>query len=139
MTLLDDYRAYLKEQGLAIIYISHHLAEIFEIADRYTVFRNGNFICEGDIKDTTPEEVTKKMVGEKYSNEDVYSPREFGETVLKIENLTGNGFRNVNLEVKKGQVIGLTGLQGAGSSEFMQCVFGAGGTYSGNIYVNSKD
>lgn len=128
----------LKKNGTSFIFISHKMPEIFEIADRYTVFRNGNFICEGDIKDTTPEEVTKKMVGEKYSNEDVYSPREFGETVLKIENLTGTGFRNVNLEVKKGQVIGLTGLQGAGSSEFMQCVFGAGGTYSGNIYVNSK-
>ena len=128
----------LKKNGTSFIFISHKMPEIFEIADRYTVFRNGNFICEGDIKDTTPEEVTKKMVGEKYSNEDVYSPREFGETVLKIENLTGTGFRNVNLEVKKGQVIGLTGLQGAGSSEFMQCVFGAGETYSGNIYVNSK-
>ena len=114
------------------------MPEVFEIADRYTVFRNGNYICEGNIKDTTPEEVTKKMVGEKYSVEDVYSPRKFGDTVLKIENLTGNGFKNINLEVKKGQVIGLTGLQGSGSSELMQCIFGAGESYNGYIYINGK-
>lgn len=128
----------LKKNGTSFIFISHKMPEIFEIADRYTVFRNGNYICEGDIKDTTPEEVTKKMVGEKYSVEDVYSPREFGDTVLKIENLTGNGFKNINLEVKKGQVIGLTGLQGSGSSELMQCIFGAGSSYNGNIYINGK-
>ena len=89
----------LKKNGTSFIFISHKMPEIFEIADRYTVFRNGNYICEGNIKDTTPEEVTKKMVGEKYSVEDVYSPREFGDTVLKIENLTGNGFKNIDLEV----------------------------------------
>ena len=102
----------LKKSGKSFIFISHKMPEIFEIADRYTVLRNGNYICEGDIKDTSPEEVTKKMVGEKYSVQDVYSPRKFGDTILKIENLTGNGFKNINLEVKKGQVIGLTGLQG---------------------------
>ena len=91
----------LKKNGTSFIFISHKMPEVFEIADRYTVFRNGNYICEGNIKDTTPEEVTKKMVGEKYSVEDVYSPRKFGDTVLKIENLTGNGFKNINLEVKK--------------------------------------
>ncbi len=128
----------LKKNGTSFIFISHKMPEIFEIADRYTVFRNGNYICKGNIKDTTPEEVTKKMVGEKYSVEDVYSPREFGDTVLKIENLTGNGFKNINLEVKKGQVIGLTGLQGSGSSELMQCIFGAGASYNGNIYINGK-
>lgn len=128
----------LKENGTSFIFISHKMPEIFEIADRYTVFRNGNYICEGNIKDTSPEEVTKKMVGEKYSAEDVYKPRKFGETVLKIENLTGNGFKNISLEVKKGQIIGLTGLQGAGSSELMQCIFGAGESYNGSIYINGK-
>lgn len=128
----------LKKNGTSFIFISHKMPEIFEIADRYTVLRNGNYICEGNISETTPEEVTKKMVGEKYSAEDVYTPREFGETVLKIENLSGNGFKNVSMDIKKGQVIGLTGLQGAGSSEFMQCVFGAGESYGGKIYVNSK-
>lgn len=128
----------LKKSEKSFIFISHKMPEIFEIADRYTVLRNGNYICEGDIKDTSPEEVTKKMVGEKYSVQDVYSPRKFGDTILKIENLTGNGFKNINLEVKKGQVIGLTGLQGSGSSELLQCIFGAGASYNGKIYINGK-
>ena len=64
----------LKKSGKSFIFISHKMPEIFEIADRYTVLRNGNYICEGDIKDTSPEEVTKKMVGEKYSVQAVYSP-----------------------------------------------------------------
>ena len=114
------------------------MPEIFEIADRYTVFRNGSFICDGDISAATPHEITKKMVGEKYSAEDVYTPRSFACTALKTHRLCANGFRDVTLEVKKGQVMGLTGLQGCGSSEFLQCVFGAGESYSGTITVNSK-
>lgn len=128
----------LKKNGTSFIFISHKMPEIFEIADRYTVFRNGSFICDGDISAATPHEITKKMVGEKYSAEDVYTPRSFAGTALKTHRLCANGFRDVTLEVKKGQVMGLTGLQGCGSSEFLQCVFGAGESYSGTITVNSK-
>jgi len=123
----------LKEQGTSFIFISHKMPEIFELADRYTVFRNGQFIAEGKIQDTTPEQVTRLMVGETYAEEDVYEPRQVGDTILELEDFSGEGFSHVNLEVKKGQIIGLTGLQGAGSSELMQGIFGSVPAYGGTV------
>lgn len=114
----------LKREGTSFIFISHKMPEIFEISDRYTVFRNGRFIGAGQIADTSPEQITKMMVGESYSAEDVYQVREYGEPVLELKNFSGEGFSEVNLSVKKGQIIGVTGLQGAGSSELLSCLFG---------------
>jgi ribose transport system ATP-binding protein len=128
----------LKKEGTSFIFISHKMPEIFAIADSYTVFRNGEFICEGKIKDTNTEEITSAMVGEKYSNVDIYEPRKTGDTILKLDNLSGEGFKNINLDIKQGQVIGLTGLQGSGSSELMQCIFGATPVLNGTITVNKK-
>lgn len=128
----------LKKNGTSFIFISHKMPEIFKISDSYTVFRNGEFICSGKISQTDSHEITKAMVGEKYSDEDIYTQRKIGDTVLKTNNLSGQGFRNVSFEAKKGQIIGLTGLQGSGSSEFMQCVFGVSPYLSGSIEVNGK-
>lgn len=125
----------LKKEGASFIFISHKMPEIFALSDRYTVFRNGTYVGSGKIAETTPEEVTKMMVGEKYSAEDVYEPREAGDTVLEVKGLSGAGFRDVNLTVRRGQIIGLTGLQGAGSSEFMQGLFGAVRGTEGEIRV----
>ncbi len=129
----------LKKEGKSFIFISHKMPEIFELADRYTVFRNGEFICDGNIKDTNAEAVTREMVGKSLSSEELYSERDFGDVLLKIEGLTGDGFNDVNLEVRKGQIIGLTGLQGAGSSELMQCIFGVSKPISGKIEVHGKE
>lgn len=115
----------LKEKGASFIFISHKMPEIFEIADRYTVFRNGEYIAEGEIADTDPEEVTKMLVGESYRSASGYHSRQCGDVVLTLDGFTGAGFCNVHLEVRKGEVIGLTGLQGAGSSELLQGIFGA--------------
>ena len=112
--------------------------EIFTIADRYTVFRNGRFIKTGNISDTNPEEVTLLMVGGSSSASEIYHQRELGEVVLKLENYSGPGFENINLEVKKGEVVGLTGLLGAGASEMLQAVFGAINSTSGKVYVEGK-
>ncbi|MGN1193340.1 MAG: sugar ABC transporter ATP-binding protein [Dorea sp.] len=128
----------LKKEGTSFIFISHKMPEIFQISDQYTVFRNGEFIASGEIQDTNPEEITSLMVGEKYSAKDVYEPRETGEVVLKLTHLTGQGFRDVNLEVKKGQIIGLTGLQSAGSSELLQGIFGAVPVTGGSIEAFGK-
>ena len=128
----------LKQNGTAFIFISHKMPEIFRLADRYTVFRNGEYIGGGLIKDTTPEQVTSMMVGEKYSAEDVYKKRPTGETILKLQGFTGDGFNDVNLEVKKGQIIGITGLQGSGSSEILQGIFGATPVKSGTLEAFGK-
>lgn len=125
----------LKEKGTAFIFISHKMPEIFDLADRYSVFRNGEFIGSGEIKNTTPEQVTSMMVGKEYSSTDIYRTRKTGDTVLKLSDFSGDGFSHVNLEVKKGQIIGITGLQGSGSSEFLQGIFGAVHTDDGVIEV----
>lgn len=128
----------LKEKGKSFIFISHKMNEIFRIADRYTVFRNGQYIKSGNIADTSPEEVTLLMVGGSSSASDVYHGRTLGDVILKIEDYSGPGFEHINLEVKKGEVIGLTGLLGAGASELMQAMFGAIRADSGHVYVNGK-
>ena len=128
----------LKSEGTSFIFISHKMPEIFELADRYTVFRNGEYIGEGKIQDTTPEKVTIMMVGESYSNEDVYEKRPLGEEVLCLRSFTGDGFHNIDLSVKKGEIVGMTGLQGSGSSELLQAVFGSGRATGGEVMAFGK-
>lgn len=128
----------LKKQGTSFIFISHKMPEIFELSDSYTVFRNGEYIGAGKISDTTPEDVTKMMVGGSYSNKDVYQKRETGDVILELDHFSGPGFQDVSLKVKKGQIIGLTGLQGAGSSELMQCMFGCTQPTHGSMTVKGK-
>ena len=128
----------LKESGTAFIFISHKMPEIFRISDSYTIFRNGEFIDSGKISEADTDTIIQKMVGENYSSGEIYEPRQKGEAVLKLENLSGEGFCDVSFEVKKGEIIGLTGLQGAGSSELLQCMFGATPAYGGNMYVNGN-
>lgn len=128
----------LKKTGTSFIFISHKMPEIFELADRYTVFRNGEFIGDGAIGDTTPEAVTRLMVGESYSAGGFYEKRKYGEVILELKDFTGPGFERVSLQVRKGQIIGLTGLYGSGSSELMQCMFGVTKAASGEMKVRGK-
>ena len=129
----------LREEGTSFIFISHKMPEIFALADRYTVFRNGEYIGEGKISETTPEKVTVMMVGESYSNAEVYEKRPLGEEVLRLEGFTGDGFHNIDLSVKKGEIVGMTGLQGSGSSEMMQAVFGSSRSTDGRVFAFGKE
>ncbi len=128
----------LKAQGKSFIFISHKMPEIFAIADRYTVFRNGEFISSGNIKDTNARDITSDMVGAKYEETDTYKERELGEVVLELKNATGIGFENINLTARKGEIIAFTGLAGSGASECMQTIFGAQHLDNGEIVVNGK-
>lgn len=129
----------LKEEGKTFIFISHKMPEIFTIADSYTVLRNGLLIKSGAIKDITPEEVTKAMVGESYSNQSMYEKRELGEVILEMQEFSGKGFNNINLAVKKGEIVGLTGLHGAGCSDVLQTIFGASSATSGKLLVHGQE
>ena len=113
--------------------------EIFAIADRYTVLRNGVMVGVGNIADTDPETVTKLMVGSSYSASDVYTERALGEEILRVEDLSGKGFHDVSFSVKRGEVVGMTGLKGAGVSETMQAIFGAEPAQSGKIFLEGKE
>lgn len=129
----------LKKQGISFIFISHKMPEIFEYCDSYTVFRNGEYIGTGKIADTTPNEVTKLMVGKSHAGESIYKERPAGESVLKLDHYSGPGFHDVSMDIKKGQVIGLTGLEGSGSSELLQCLFGIHAKTSGSAIVHGKE
>lgn len=128
----------LRQGGKSFIFISHKMPEIFRISDSYTVLRNGEFIQSGLIKDVDPESIARLMVGQSYSSKNVYQTRKLGDTVLKLDKVSGKGFTGVSLEVKKGEILAVTGLQGSGSSELMQAVFGALPVESGSVEVLGK-
>lgn len=123
----------LKELGKTFIFISHKMPEIFRIADSYTVLRNARFINSGKISEVTPEEITRMMIGENYSNREVYHDRKTGEPVLELNHYSGEGFEDVTLTVHRGAVIGLTGLQGSGASNLLQAIFGVQPAISGEL------
>ena len=91
----------LKNQGKSFIFISHKMPEIFEIADSYTVLRNGEYVSSGYIKDTNPHAVTSDMVGTKYVDAELYEPRELGDVILELRALSGQGFRDIDLSVRR--------------------------------------
>lgn len=129
----------LKAEGKSFIFISHKMPEIFRLADRYTVLRNGEFIESGNIADVTAEKVTSVMVGTSFSGADVYETRALGDTVLKLNGLTGDSFSDVSLDVRKGEIIGFTGLQGSGASEVLQCIFGELPALDGTVTVAGEE
>lgn len=128
----------LRDKGTSFIFISHKMPEIFELCDTYTVLRNGKFIANGNIADTTPREVTNLLVGAALSDRDAYEPRELGEEMLRVEHFSGEGFTDVTFTARRGQIIGLTGLKGCGSSELMQGLFGIHHPSGGNVEVRGK-
>ena len=128
----------LKRQGKSFIFISHKMPEVFTIADSYTVLRNGEFIGSGSIKDVTPEALTRMMVGESYSSRSFYVPRELGEPVLELKRFSVLAFKDVDLTVRKGEILGLTGLKGSGSSEFLWTLFGALPATGGEMRVHNR-
>lgn len=128
----------LRDKGTSFIFISHKMPEIFDLCDTYTVLRNGKFIANGNIADTTPREVTNLLVGAALSDRDAYEPRELGEEMLRVEHFSGEGFTDVTFTARRGQIIGLTGLKGCGSSELMQGLFGIHHPLGGNVSVCGK-
>lgn len=110
----------LKEKGVSVVYISHRMEEIFSICDTVSVFRDGRFIDCKPISDVTEESLIAMMVGREVKNVFPKTECEIGEEVFRVEGLTGNGFENISFEVRKGEILGLTGLAGAGRSETMR-------------------
>ncbi len=135
---LFDILRDLRAKGKSFIFISHKMPEIFALTDRYTVLRNGEFIAQGDIASTDAETLARLMVGNSYVSGEIYRRRDLGDTALELRRLTGPGFENVSLTAKKGEILALTGLQGSGSSEVMQAVFGSIPVEAGEVLVAGK-
>lgn len=129
----------LKEQGISFLYISHKMEEIFRIADDITIIRDGKSIISGKVSEFTSDSIITHMVGR--SIENIY-PKEtvpIGEVVFEARNLSTDGmFKNVSLEVRKGEIVGMAGLVGAGRSEVCRAVFGLDPLDSGEITLCGK-
>lgn len=131
----------LRQKGIGMIYISHRMDEINRISDRVTVMRDGEYVGTVNTKDTTKDEIVKMMVGRV-----IYGDRkeknmvpEDAETVLEVKNLcSGNTIKNVSFKLKRGEILGFSGLMGAGRTEVARAIYGADKFDSGEIYVNGK-
>lgn len=130
----------LKKKGVAIIYISHRLEEIFEITDRTVVLRDGQFICEVQTEMTSRPELIKAMIGREL-NDTVYPHTDIStdEVVLKVEDVTGNGVSDISFELHKGEILGFAGLVGAGRTELMSLIFGDVRRDSGKVILGGKE
>ena len=136
--LMDIIRS-LRDSGVTIVYISHRLHEISEIADRVTVLRDGNLVGTVNQTDVSDQDMINMMVGRELNN--VYPKRnvEIGETVLRVEGLSSAGvFQNVSFDVRRGEIFGIGGLVGAKRTEVLEALFGRRKITGGHIMLNGK-
>ena len=124
-------------RGSAIIYVSHKLTEIFEIADEYTVFRDGRFIETGNIKDIDRRHLVTQIVGREVKLVEKGKPLEDAPILLSVSNLArGPHFRDISLDVASGEVVGIYGLLGSGRTEFLETIFGLHSPTGGEVVFN---
>lgn len=138
--ILFNYIRELKAQGVSIIYISHRLEEIIDICDSVTVLKDGAYVDTRPVSDVTKDSLISLMVGREMSN--IYDIRhmEPGEEVLRLENFSdGKHYTDVGFSLRKGEILGMFGLVGAGRSEVMRGLCGVDRRISGKIYLHSKE
>ena len=128
----------LRDDGVAIIFISHRLDEVFELTDRISILRDGEYITTLNTAETNRAELIRHMVGREMSA--TFPPRsaEIGEVALELKHLCGNGVRDISFQARKGEVLGISGLVGAGRTEIMKVVYGAEKRQYGEVWVNGK-
>lgn len=129
----------LRSQGIGVIYISHRLDEIYEIADRVTVLRDGQHVGTETIEKLTRQRMIELMVGREIENEFPKQHHEIGEPRLLVRNLTrGDAVKDVSFEVRRGEVLGITGLVGAGRTETARLIFGADRRDAGTLQLDGR-
>lgn len=128
----------LKAKGISVIYISHRLEEIMEICDTVTIMKDGTYVETKDVADVDKDYLISKMVGRDMA--DIYNIKhqEPGEELLRVENLSGGRFVDVNFNLRKGEILGFFGLVGSGRSEVMRAIFGVDKISHGSVYVKGK-
>lgn len=128
----------LKEQGIAIVFISHRLEEVFRIADRITILRDGKLVGYMSREEATPDKVIYLMVnrpiGDMFRKEEVVR----GEPILEVKNLSSDVVKNVSFTLYKGEILGIAGLVGSGRTELVRLIFGADPKKSGEILIEGK-
>lgn len=137
--ILFDIIRMLKKKGVSIVYISHRMDEIFQITDRVTIMRDGQYVKTLNTAETNRDELIKYMVGRELK--DIYPKREEvkSEPMLELVNVCGNGDTGINIHVNKGEIVGLAGLVGAGRTELARMIFGADKMKSGTIKLDGQE
>ena len=130
----------LKSRGVAIVFITHRLDEIFEICDRMTVLRDGCYIGERNICDITKDEMIAMMIGRKLTQQYPERSNPIGEVTLEVKNIIDHNSRvkGISFQAHKGEVLGFYGLVGAGRTETMRMIFGVDPVVGGEIYIHGK-
>jgi rhamnose transport system ATP-binding protein len=130
----------LRDEGTAIIFISHRLEELFEIADRVTVLRDGTYVDTKSMKDVTRDDLIRMMVGRTITNLFPKQDVKAGDVALKVEHLTREGsFWDISFELHKGEILGMAGLVGAGRTNVARALFGVEPATSGRIQLDGRD
>ena len=134
------------EEGKSILFITHKLNEIMEVADRCSVLQKGKYMGTVDIKDTSPEELSRLMVGRDINFSVEKEKKELGDTILSVENLTvaskthkNNAVKNISFEVRAGEIVCLAGIDGNGQTEFVNALTGLDKSTSGSIKLCGED
>ena len=129
----------LKQKGIAFVFISHRLEEVFEICDEYTVLRDGKWIASGSISEITSNEMISMMVGRPI--EDIYPalPAAGERTVFRAKDLKGGAFHDVSFEIRSGEILGFAGMMGAGRSEIARAIFGMDPLGGGKLEIDGKE
>jgi len=131
----------LRKEGISIIYISHRLEEIYRLTDRIVVLRDGEYIKTLTTKDSHVQELIQLMVGRELT--ETYPPRgdciDKNEVILELNDISGNGNKNINLKLHKGEIVGLGGLVGAGRTELAEMIFGAFPKQSGQMIFKGRE
>jgi len=125
----------LRERNVGMFYISHRLEELFKIGDRVSVLRDGHHILTDTIDHMTMESVIENIAGRKIENLFPHTRKEAGEPLLEIRSLTGQNFFNVSMTVRAGEIVGVSGLVGAGRTETVRAAFGIDDYHSGEVIV----
>lgn len=130
----------IKDEGVSVILITHKLEEVFENADRISIFRNGERIITRDKEDLSEEEAIRLMVNRNISSLFPEVTNRAGDTILQVENLSGSGFlRDISIYLRKGEVLGFYGLIGSGRTEFIEHLYGLRETKTGRVIVKGKE
>lgn len=138
--ILFDNLLKLRDQGIAIFFISHRLKEIFQVCDSYTVLRDGIHVGEGKIKDVEPDDIVRMMVGRKLEKAYPDKGTEIGKEVLSVENLSRKDeFEGVSFNIKEKEIVGMFGLIGAGRTEVARTIFGVNQPDSGEIKLFNQN
>lgn len=134
--IIDD----LKKRGMAIMFVGHKMDELFHVADRFTVFRDGKYVDTVSADSVTEQDLIAMMVGRRIEIKRYANLGEKGPEVLRVEHLSKKGnFKDINFAVQEGEVLGVTGLVGAGRSELMQAIFGLNSIDSGKVFMYGKE